>query len=108
MKKIYITSLLTLLSYFCCFSQEVRNEKNQKINIMDGEQKGTLEIFADPMKFDCECENVISVVVRKSSKPNVYVSDDRTVKLEIKGNKYLVTVTNKTDCCFVKPGVYTK
>ena len=87
--------------------QELSNEKYQKIIVMDGEKAGWLEIFVDPLDFDCSCDEVIKAIVKKTNQPSVYKSDDGVIKLEIKGEKHIVTILNNTECCFLRPGVYT-
>jgi hypothetical protein len=107
MKKSIILTVINMIMFLGAYSQELSNEKYQKIIVMDGEQIGWLEIIADPSKFDCQCDDVISCVVKKTSKPNYYKSDDDLVTLQIKGNKYIVTLSREAECCFVKPGTYS-
>ena len=107
MKIRLILTLFTSLNYFFCFSQEMSNEKYQKIIIMEGEQEGTLDIFVDPTNFGCECDDVISANISKSKIPNIYFSEDKVIKLEIKGEKYIISISKETVCCSVKAGVYT-
>ena len=100
-----ILTLFTSLNYFFCFSQEMCNEEYQKIIVMDGEQEGSLDIFVDPNNFGCECDLITANII-KSKNPNIYFSEDNVIKLEIKGNKYIISISKETDCCFVKAGVY--
>ena len=107
MNKIFLASIIIIVNCLCSYSQEFSNESYQKIIIIDGENEGDLEIFADPISFDCECDNVITVIVKKSSKPNIFISDDNIVTLEIQGEEYIISLSKKTECCFIKPGLYT-
>ena len=106
MKFYLILSFFILTNCFQGFTQQLSNAKYQKIILMDGDKSGTLQIFADPTHFDCECSDVISAILIKTSNPKIYKSADNIIKLEIKGNKHIITINGKTDCCFIKPGTY--
>ena len=87
------------------FSQELHNGIHDII-VMDSETAGWLEIFANPMQFDCSCDEVIAVVVKPTDQENVYASDDRKLMLTIQNEQYLIT-TQTDECCYVKDGTYT-
>jgi hypothetical protein len=108
-KNIYkiIITLLFLSPYFS-YSQEYSNEKYNKITIMDGEKKGWLSVFSDPTQFGCECNDVISLEFKPTKIKNVYKSIDNTVTLTMKGNAYIVSIQGTKECCFIKPGKYTR
>jgi len=67
MRKSIVLTVINMIMFLGAYSQELSNEKNQKIIVMGGEQSGWLEIIADPSKFDCQCDDVISCVVKKTS-----------------------------------------
>ena len=87
-------------------SPELQNEHGNKIIIMYGKQDGTLEIAVDP-DMSCSCNEYIGVIVRATKKTNVYMSDDKSTRLEIMKDTYLISILKETDCCHVKAGKYT-
>ncbi len=88
------------------FSQEMSNEKYQKIMVMEHENEGWLDVTVDPIKFDCECDNVIQLYLKPTATKNVYKTEDGFVTLTIKSNVYIFTVGGKQNCCYIKPGKY--
>ena len=105
MKKLFFISFMCIGTI--SFSQELSNDKYQKIIIMEGEKNGWFEIIADPMKFECECAEVISATVKPTSKKNFYKSDDGIIQMEIKDGKYIIKLSSETDCCYIRAGVYS-
>lgn len=100
---------LTLLLFFTpilTFSQEMSNEKYQKIIVMNGEKKGWLEVFVDPLHFGCECNDVIKIDFKPSTVKNTYKTEDNSVTLNVIRNSYIITVKGEKNCCFIKPGKY--
>jgi hypothetical protein len=87
-------------------SPELENEHGNRIIIMYGKQIGTLEIAVDP-DMSCSCNEYIGVIVRATKKPNIYMSDDKSTRLEIIKETYLISILKETDCCHVKAGKYT-
>ena len=106
MKKLLFVSFMGLFSLG--YSQELSNAKYQKILLMDGEKKGWLDITVDPSKFECDCESQITISLKPTSQKNIYKSEDGIVILEIKNGKYTVKLTEESDCCFIRAGVYSK
>lgn len=104
---LYYAFLLVLCFSTNAFSQEMSNEKYEKIIVMEHENEGWLDVFVDPMKFDCECDEVIRLSFRPTSTKNVYKTEDEFVTLTIKNNVYMFTVEGKQNCCYIQPGKYT-
>lgn len=101
MNKLNYTFLLLLFFLSVdTFSQEIRNDKYQKIMIMDGENKDWLEIFVDPTNFGCECNDVIKLSLKPTNIKNVYKTEDNLVTLTIKEVKYVIKVEGEQDCCY--------
>jgi hypothetical protein len=90
------------------FAQEFSNDSNNTIMVMDGESQGLLDIFVDPTSFNCECDGVIQLTVKETKTKNVFTDNNNAVTLTIKGGSYIIQVHSKVDCCFVKPGTYTR
>lgn len=101
-----ITAFL-LLTSLGSYAQEFTNEKNNTIMIMDGESEGLLDVFVNPTNFDCSCEEVIQLTLKKVPSQQVYKSNDGVVSMTSKGNNYVIQVTGQVGCCFIKPGTYS-
>ena len=89
-------------------AQEYSNGSNNTIMIMDGESQGLLDIFVDPTSFNCACDGVIQLTVKETKTKNVFTDNNNAVTLTIKGGSYIIQVNSKVDCCFVRPGTYTR
>jgi hypothetical protein len=102
------------ISFSFCFglisfasSQEMGNEQGNNIIVMDGELEGSIEVFVDPTNFDCECEDVISHLFFRNESENLYLTEDGLIRLEIYNENYIFSFRIETNCCAVRPGIYT-
>jgi hypothetical protein len=87
-------------------AQQFSDAKMNEFILMDKDENGMFEVFVNPMHFDCECEEVISILF-SSKVPNKYISKDENITIVVNGKKATVTVKNATKCCLLKAGIYS-
>ena len=108
----YIVMALVIVHASYGFSQEMSNEDYNRIIIMEGEFGGSLEVFVDPLHFDCTCDDVISHLLFLSEEKTVneqlvYISEDGYIQLDIQDNYYIITANMELGCCAIRPGTFT-
>lgn len=101
-----IAVIIVFLMPALAFSQEMANEEYQKIIVMEGENDGWLEVYVDPLNFECECDELIVVqLIPDSDKKNIYRTEDNSVTFKIIEDYCVITVDSE-ECCFIRPGKY--
>lgn len=107
MKKIiYFACFFFFMGVQSLFGQQFADAKMNEFILMDKDENGNYEVFVNSMHFNCECEEVISIMFA-SKVPNKYISKDENISIVVSGKKATVTVKDATECCLLKAGVYT-
>ena len=106
------TIFLLLSSLSISFGQELSDEQGNTILLMDGDEAGSIELFVDPIHFDCTCDDVISHLLFLSEEKTVneqlvYISEDGYIQLDIQDDYYIVKANMELGCCAIRPGTYT-
>jgi len=108
LKKFLFGVFMVISNYV--FSQELANKMSNTIIIMSSEDDtSNLIIYADPTHLDCDTscfETVISAIVKPTSKKNVYMSEDGSIRCTEKTNGYKIEILKQVPCCFIRPGFY--
>jgi len=94
------------------YGQEFSNEQGNTILLMDGDEEGSLELFVDPIHFDCTCDDVISHLLflseeKTANEQLVYISEDGYIQLDIQDEYFIISTHTDLGCCAIRPGTYT-
>lgn len=106
MKKTILSILLLCVLSSYSYSQTYTNAEGSEVLFMgEANEMAMYELYVDPTGFACECEQI--TVFFHNIGNNKYITDDGNIEMIVTATSLNITVTDESECCHVKNGIYT-